>query len=415
VKKNVLIVGAGGVSHVAAHKCAQNNDILGDICIASRKQHKCDAVIESVKIKNHIKDKSKRLYSRQIDALDIPATIKLIKETNSQIVINLAQAYVNMSLLEACIQAGAAYMDTAIHEDPDKVCEDPPWYGNYEWKRKDRCKENGITAILGAGFDPGVVNAYCALAVKHYFDKIDTIDIMDVNAGNHGKYFATNFDPEINFREFKKVWTWIDRKWVMEKIHSIKMFYDFPVVGRMPVYLNGHDELHSLFKNIDANSIRFWMGFSDHYINVFSVLVNLGLTSEKPIRTAEGLEVVPLKVLKAILPDPSSLAPNYTGKTCIGNYVKGQKNGKHREIFIYNICDHAECYKELESQAISYTAGVPSTAAAMLIAKGVWDVKTMVNVEELDPDPFIELLNKMGLPTEVQENPSPLQPGERVG
>ncbi len=415
MKKNVLIVGAGGVSHVAAHKCAQNNDILGDICIASRKQHKCDAVIESVKIKNHIKDKSKRLYSRQIDALDIPATIKLIKETNSQIVINLAQAYVNMSLLEACIQAGAAYMDTAIHEDPDKVCEDPPWYGNYEWKRKDRCKENGITAILGAGFDPGVVNAYCALAVKHYFDKIDTIDIMDVNAGNHGKYFATNFDPEINFREFKKVWTWIDRKWVMEKIHSIKMFYDFPVVGRMPVYLNGHDELHSLFKNIDANSIRFWMGFSDHYINVFSVLVNLGLTSEKPIRTAEGLEVVPLKVLKAILPDPSSLAPNYTGKTCIGNYVKGQKNGKHREIFIYNICDHAECYKELESQAISYTAGVPSTAAAMLIAKGVWDVKTMVNVEELDPDPFIELLNKMGLPTEVQENPSPLQPGERVG
>ena len=414
MKKNVLIVGAGGVAHVAAHKCAQNNDILGDICIASRTQSKCDAIIESVKRKNHIKDKAKKMYSRQIDCIDIPATVKLIKETHSQIVINLAQAYVNMSLLEACIKAGVAYMDTAIHEDPGKVCEDPPWYANYEWKRKDRCKENGITAILGAGFDPGVVNAYCALAQKHYFDTIDTIDIMDVNAGSHGKYFATNFDPEINFREFKKVWTWIDRKWVMEKVHSIKMMYDFPVVGPMPVYLNGHDELHSLSKNIDANSIRFWMGFSDHYINVFTVLTNLGLTSEKPVKTAEGVEVVPLKVLKAILPDPSSLAPNYTGKTCIGNFIRGQKNGKKREIFIYNICDHAESFKEVESQAISYTAGVPPTAAAILIAQGAWDVKTMVNVEELDPDPFIGWLDKMGLPTVIEENPSPLQSSARV-
>ena len=414
MKRNVLIIGAGGVAHVALHKCAQNNDILGDICIASRTKHKCDRLIESVKRKNHIKDTTKKIYSRQIDCFDVPATIKLIKETNSQIVINLAQAYVNMSLLEACIQTGVAYMDTAIHEDPNKVCEDPPWYANYEWKRKDRCQERGITAILGAGFDPGVVNAYCALAVKHYFDTIDTIDIMDVNAGSHGKYFATNFDPEINFREFKKVWTWIDRKWVMEKVHSIKMIYDFPVVGSQPVYLNGHDELHSLSKNIDANSIRFWMGFSDQYINVFTVLTNLGLTSEKQVKTAEGVEVVPLKVLKAILPDPSSLAPNYTGKTCIGNFVKGKKNGKKKEIFIYNTCDHAECYKEGESQAISYTAGVPPVAAAILIAKGAWDVKTMVNVEELDPDPFIGLLNKMGLPTVFQENPSPLQPSVRV-
>ncbi|MCK9615142.1 MAG: saccharopine dehydrogenase family protein [Candidatus Omnitrophica bacterium] len=403
MKKNVLIIGAGGVAEVATHKCAQNNDVLGDICIASRTIGKCDAIIESVKRKNNIKNKTKKLYSRQINVLDIPATIKLIKETNSEIVINLAQAYVNMSVLEACIQAGVAYMDTAIHEEPNKVCEDPPWYANYEWKRKDRCKEAGITAILGAGFDPGVVNAYCAYAVKHYFDKIDTIDILDVNAGSHGKYFATNFDPEINFREFKKVWTWIDRKWVMEKVHSIKRVYDFPVVGKQTVYLNGHDEIHSLSKNIDAKSIRFWMGFSDHYINVFSVLTNLGLTSEKPIKTAEGVEVVPLKVLKAILPDPSSLAPNYTGKTCIGNLIKGKKDGKNKEIFIYNVCDHAECFKEVESQAISYTAGVPPVAAAMLIAQGAWDVKTMVNVEELNPDPFIELLNIMGLPTEICE------------
>jgi saccharopine dehydrogenase-like NADP-dependent oxidoreductase len=408
MRKNVLIIGAGGVAHVAAHKAAQNNDLLGDICIASRRQSKCDAIIESVKRKNSMKDKSKKIYSRQIDALDIPATIKLIKETNSEIVINLGQAYINMSVLEACIDAGVVYMDTAIHEDPNKVCENPPWYANYEWKRKDRCREKKITAILGAGFDPGVVNAYCALAVKHYFDTIDTIDIMDVNAGNHGKYFATNFDPEINFREFKKVWTWIDRKWVEEKVHSIKKIYKFPVVGEMPIYLTGHDELHSLSKNIDANSIRFWMGFSDHYINVFTVLSKLGLISEQPIKTAEGVEVVPLKVIKALLPDPLSLAPNYTGKTCIGNLVKGKKDGKDRMVFIYNSCDHAECYKEVESQAICYTAGVPPVAAAILVAQGEWDVKTMVNVEELNPDPFIELLNKMGLPTVVVEHPVPL-------
>lgn len=403
MKKNVLIIGAGGVAHVATHKCAQNNDILGDICIASRKQHKCDAIIESVKRKNNLKDKTKKIYSRQIDVFDIPATVQLIKETDSQIVINLATAYVNMSLLQACIQAGVTYLDTAIYEDPDKPCENPSWYANYEWKHRDACKEKGITAILGVGFDPGVVNAYCALAVKHHFDTIDTIDMMDVNAGDHGKYFATNFDPEINLREFIKVWTWIDRKWVCEKVHSIKKVYDFPVVGKQTVYLSGHDELHSLSKNIDANSIRFWMGFSEHYINVFTVLAKLGLTSVKPVKTAEGIEIIPLKVLKAILPDPLSLAPNYTGKTCIGNLIKGKKDSKDKEIFIYNTCDHAQCYEEVESQAICYTAGVPPVAAAMLIAKGIWDAKTMVNVEELDPDPFIDLLNKIGLPTEIRE------------
>lgn len=402
MKKNVLIVGAGGVAQVAAHKCAQHNDVLGNICIASRTLSKCDAIIEGVREKDHLRDKTKKLYSRPINALDVDATVALIKETDSQILLNLAQSYVNMSLLEACIKAGIAYIDTAIHEEPNKVCEDPPWYANYEWKRKDRCKEKGVTAILGAGFDPGIVNAYCAYALKHEFDTIDTIDIMDVNAGSHGKYFATNFDPEINFREFKKVWAWIDKKWVLEKVHSVKRTYDFPVVGKQTVYLNGHDELHSLSKNIDARSIRFWMGFSDHYINVFTVLTNLGLTSEKPVKTAEGIEVVPLKVLKALLPDPSSLAKNYTGKTCIGNLIKGKKDGKEKELFIYNVCDHQACYEEVGSQAISYTAGVPAAATAMLIAQGAWDAKTMVNVEELDPDPFLSLLNTMGLPTETK-------------
>ena len=403
VKKNVLIVGAGGVANVAAHKCAQNNHVLGDICIASRKQEKCEKIIDSIRRKNNAKDPSKKIHSRQIDALDVPALSKLIEETKSGIVINLGAAFINMSVLEACLNTGAAYLDTAIHEDPAKVCEDPPWYANYEWKRLDRCKEKGVTAILGVGFDPGVVNAFCAAAVKHHFDKIDTIDIMDVNAGKHGKFFATNFDPEINFREFKKVWTWIDRQWISKPVHSEKWVYDFPLVGRQPVYLTGHDELHSLSKNIDADSIRFWMGFSDHYINCFNVLKKIGLLSVKPVKTAEGVEVVPLKLLKAVLPDPSSLAPNYTGFTCIGVLVKGQKAGKPKDIFIYNTCDHAACYKEVESQAISYTAGVPPAAAAILVAKGVWNPKTMVNVEELDPDPFLQVLDRLGLPTQIED------------
>jgi saccharopine dehydrogenase-like NADP-dependent oxidoreductase len=413
MKRNVLIIGAGAVAHVAAHKCAQHNDVLGDICVASRTQYKCDAIIDSVMRKNSIKNRSGKLFSRQVNALDVSATVKLIKETNSQIVLNLGSAFVNMSVLEACIQAGVSYMDTAIHEEPDRVCEDPPWYANYEWKRRDRCTQRGINAILGVGFDPGVVNAYCALAVKHHFDTIDTIDIMDVNAGSHGKYFATNFDPEINFREFIKVWTWIDRKWVCKPIHDEKMVYTFPVVGKQTVYLNGHDELHSLSKNIDANSIRFWMGFSDHYINVFTVLKNIGLLSHQPVTTAEGLVTVPLKVVKACLPDPSTLAQVYTGKTCIGNLTRGKKDGKEKEIFIYNICDHKKCYEEVESQAISYTAGVPVAAAAMLVANGTWNPKTMVNVEELDPDPFIGLLDNMGLPTEIKYIKPPRAAGTR--
>ncbi len=410
MKKNVLIVGAGGVAHVASHKCAQHNDILGDLCIASRKKEKCDQIIESIKRKGNQKDKSKKIYSRQVDAMDVPALSKLIEETESQIVINLGTAYINMSVLEACINTGVTYMDTAIHEDPAKVCEDPPWYGNYEWKRKDRCKKKGVNAILGIGFDPGVVNAYAALAAKKYFDEIDTIDIMDVNAGEHGKFFATNFDPEINFREFKKVWSYIDRKWVNKPVHGQKLTWDFPVVGPQTVYLTGHDELHSLAKNIDANSIRFWMGFSEHYINVFNVLKNIGLLSEKTVKTAEGVKVVPLKVLKAVLPDPLSLAPNYTGYTCIGDLIKGKKNGEYKEIFIYNTCDHAACYKEVESQAICYTAGVPPVAAAILVAKGVWNPKTMVNVEELEPEPLLKLLDGMGLPTRVLDRTLAAQP-----
>lgn len=407
MKKNVLIIGAGGVAHVAAHKAAMHNDVLGDICIASRTVAKCEAIIESVHRKGHVLDPSKKLHARQLDAFDIDATEALIRETDSQIVMNLGSAFINMSVLEACLRTGAAYIDTAIHEEPDAVCEDPPWYANYEWKRRERCAEAGVTAILGAGFDPGVVNAYCALAAKLYFDSIDTIDILDVNAGSHGRYFATNFDPEINFREFVKVWTWIDRQWQEYPTHAVKRVYDFPQSGMQPVYLTGHDELHSLSQNIDANSIRFWMGFGDHYINVFTVLRTLGLLSHLPVTLDTGQEVVPLKVVKALLPDPMTLAPGYTGKTCIGCVVKGTKDGQPREVFINQVSDHAEAYAEVESQGISYTAGVPPVAAAVLIANGLWDTGTMVNVEELDPEPFIALLDEIGLPTDVLE----IEPG----
>jgi saccharopine dehydrogenase-like NADP-dependent oxidoreductase len=400
-KRNVLLVGAGGVAHVAAHKFAQNNDLFGNIYIASRSLNSCKQMIESIERKNNYKDPAKKIQTKHIDALNVPEMIKLIKDLKISITVNLASAFCNMSILEACIETGSAYIDTAIHEEPNKVCENPPWYANYEWKRKDRCQNNGITAILGSGFDPGVVNAYAAYAKKHFFDTIDTIDIMDVNAGSHGKYFATNFDPEINFREFVKVWTWIDKQWVCKPVHSEKQVYNFPVVGKQTIYLTGHDELHSLSKNIDAKSIRFWMGFSDHYINCFNVLKNIGLLSEKPVKTAEGLEVVPLKVVKACLPDPKSLAANYTGNTCIGDLIVGTKDGRKKELFIYNVCDHKACYEEVESQAISYTAGVPAVATAILIARGEWDIKKMVNVEELNPDPFIDLLKDIGLSTET--------------
>jgi saccharopine dehydrogenase-like NADP-dependent oxidoreductase len=407
MKKNLLIIGAGGVAHVAAHKAAMHNDVLGNICIASRTKSKCDAIIDSIKRLDHIKDHSHTVQSRQLDALDTAEVVRAIEETQSEIVLNLGQSFVNMSVLEACLQTGAAYIDTAIHEEPDAVCENPPWYANYEWKRKERCAEKGVTAVLGAGFDPGVVNAYCALAAKKYFDTIDTIDILDVNAGRHGRYFATNFDPEINFREFVKVWTWIDRQWQEFPTHAVKRVWNFPVVGECPVYLNGHDELHSLYKNIDANSIRFWMGFGNHYINVFTVLRTLGLLSHEAVTLDNGQDVVPLKVVKALLPDPQSLAPGYTGKTCIGNVVKGMKDGKPREMFIYQVSDHEAAFAEVESQGISYTAGVPAVAAALLVADGTWDTGTMVNVEELDPEPFIDLLDRIGLPTDYLE----LEPG----
>jgi saccharopine dehydrogenase-like NADP-dependent oxidoreductase len=403
LKKNLLIIGAGGVAQVSAFKAAMHNDVLGDIHIASRTVSKCDAIVASILEKKALK-RPGILAAHQLDAMDVEATKALIRQTNSQIVLNAGSAFLNMSVLRACMDTGAAYIDTAIHEDPTKVCEQPPWYGNYEWKRREECERKGVTAILGAGFDPGVVNAYAALAANSYFDRIDSIDIIDVNAGSHGRYFATNFDPEINFREFTgTVWSWQESQWTANKMFEVKRTDDLPVVGSQTTYLTGHDEVHSLSANLDVPDIRFWMGFGEHYINVFTVLNNLGLLSEQPVTTAEGLEVVPLKVVKAVLPDPMSLAPDYAGKTFIGDLVKGVRDGVETELLVYNISDHEDAFAETNSQAISYTAGVPAIAAAMLIAKGDWDCHRMANIEELPPVPFIDLLGKIGLPTRVRD------------
>lgn len=402
MKRNVLIIGAGGVAQVVAHKAAQHNDRLGDLHIASRTLAKAEAVIASVHAKGAMKVPGV-FQAHSLDAMDSAAVVALIKATGCQIVINVGSSFVNMPVLDACIEAGVAYMDTAIHEDPTKICESPPWYGNYEWKRREACKAAGVTAILGVGFDPGVVNAYARVA-EGLMDKIDSIDIVDINAGSHGKWFATNFDPEINFREFTgTVYSWQNGAWQSNAMFEVGKVWDMPVVGEQKAYLTGHDEVHSLSARYPEADVRFWMGFGDHYINVFTVLKNLGLLSEKPVKTAEGLEVVPLKVVKAVLPDPASLAPDYTGKTCIGDFVKGTKDGKPVEVLIYNVADHKDAYTEVGSQGISYTAGVPPVAAALLVADGVWDLGQMANVEDLDPAPFINLLNTMGLPTRIKD------------
>ncbi len=402
MEDNTLIIGAGVVGSVTAHKCAQNNDVLGNICIASRTLDKCEKLIRSIHKKGSLKTKSKSLMARRIDAQDISAVAQLIKETRSSIVINVGSPHWHLSIMEACLETNAHYIDTAVHEESGAINEPYPWYQNYEWTKREKFKERGLTAVLSAGFDPGVVNSYCRYAVEH-FDQIESIDILDVNAGNHGKYFATNFDPATNLHELmEEVGYWEDNIWKTCAPHSKSAVYDLPVVGEQRLYLTGHDELHSLSLNISAKNIRFWMGFNDHYINCFNVLNNVGFLNNQPVKTVDGVTVTPLSVVKACLPEPTSLAENYTGYTCIGNLVKGEKNGEKKELFIYNICDHAACFEEVEAHAISYTAGTPPVAAAILVAKGEWNVGEMVTVEELESQPFIDLLGDMGLSTEIK-------------
>ena len=412
MKKNILVIGAGAVGIASVQKCAQYSHVFSQVCFASRTLSKCEAVVDDIKQRNEHFEPGFTIFAKTVDAFNQSSIVALIKETQSDIVINVCTAFANMTILEACIEAGAAYLDTAVHEEADVLNSEYPWYEEFEWTKKPICEKNGITAILGVGFDPGVVNAYCSYAQDHEFDSIDSIDILDVNAGNHGHFFATNFDPEINLREIiDDAGCLEDGQWRSYPHHSRSMEFDMPVVGTQKLYLMGHDEVHSLPNLIDGvKDVRFWMGFNDHYINCLTVFKEVGLLGIEEITTADGQKVVPLHVLKACLPDPASLAEGYTGKTCIGTLIKGQKDGSEKEVFIYNICDHQETYADIGTQAVAFTAGVPPVAAAILIAQDIWKTNKMVNVEELDSVPFINLLNTMGLATQMQviENGEPV-------
>lgn len=406
MKKNVLIIGAGAVGSVVTHKCAQNSHVFGSVCLASRKLASCLSILSSVEAKNHKHDGAFHLSARTVDASDSAQVARLIRETGSNIIINVCTAFVNMAVMDACLETGAAYIDTAVHEDPTVMNAPYPWYANFEWKKKAEFARKKVTAILGAGFDPGVVNAYCAYAQHHEFDSITSIDIMDVNDGCHGRFFSTNFDPEINLREvIEDAGCLEEGEWRTFPHHSREMKYEFPEVGEHKLYLMGHDEVHSLSKHIPGvETVRFWMGFGEHSLRCLEVFEKTGLLNHEKVTTSCGQSVVPLHVLKACLPNPSSLAPDYTGKTCIGTLIKGLNKDEEKEVFIYNICSHEEAFADVGSQAIAFTAGVPPVAAAILIAQGEWDVKGMANIEELPPLPFLKLLARLGLPTAIRKD-----------
>tara|TARA_R110001583_G_scaffold9433_8_gene44791 strand:+ start:7736 stop:8953 length:1218 start_codon:yes stop_codon:yes gene_type:complete len=401
---SVLQIGAGGVGWVIAHKCAQNNDVFGDITIASRTLSKCEKIITSIKGRNNLKDTTKSISALKVDADSIEALIALINEVKPDLLINAGPPWVNVAIMEACVQTKTAYLDTSVATDLCSPGQQVPEAYDPQWAFADRFKEAGITGILGAGFDPGVVSIFATYAHKHLFDEMDSIDVMDVNAGDHGQKFATNFDPETNLLEIQgDSFYFENNEWFQVPCHSRKMEFDFPVVGKQKVYSMAHDEVRSMAEFLPAKRIEFWMGFSDSYLNYFNVMRDIGLLSSTPVTTSDGVTVEPLKLLKAILPEPTSLASGYTGKTCIGTWVRGKKDGKARSVFIYNICDHKEAYIEVEHQAISYTTGVPAITAALLYFQGKWSDKGLYNVEQLNPDHFLELMPRLGLTWQIQE------------
>ena len=386
----VLIIGAGGVGNVVAHKCAQMPDVFSKVVLASRGIEKC------VRIQNDVREKTGReIEIAQVDADDVQQTAELIRTVNPDVVINVALPYQDLLIMDACLETRVHYVDTANYEPRDV----PKFEYKWQWAYQERFKSKGVMALLGCGFDPGVTNVFCAYAQKKLYDKIETIDILDCNAGSHGHPFATNFNPEINIREITQNGRyWEKGKWVETKPLEYSIDFDYPEAGVKKSYLLFHEELESLVKNIRGlERIRFWMTFSENYLMHLKVLQNVGMTRIDEVEF-EGNRIVPLRFLKALLPDPSSLAENYTGKTCIGCVFDGIKDGKRKKVFIYNVCDHAECFKEVKSQAISYTAGVPPVLGAALIIKGIWKGKGVFNVEQLDPEPFMEMLNKHGLP-----------------
>ena len=394
-----LIIGAGGVGNVVAFKCAMNAETFGEITLASRTKEKCDAIARTVEEKLGVK-----LRTARVDADHKDEVIDLIRKTEADIVTNVALPYQDLTIMDACTATGTDYLDTANYEHPDTA----RFEYKEQWARDKAFREAGIMGLLGSGFDPGVTNVFVAYARKHYFDTIKTIDILDCNAGDHGYPFATNFNPEINIREVNsKGRYWEKGEWKETAPMEIKMVWDYPEIGPKDSYLLYHEEEESLVKNLPGlERIRFWMTFGESYLTHLKVLDNVGLTRIDPIEV-DGCEVIPLHVLKALLPDPASLGPRTTGKTNIGVVVHGLKDGKERTVYIYQVKDHQECYAEVLSQGVSYTTGVPAMIGAKLMLEKKWYEPGVHNMEEFDPDPFMEELNRQGLPWQVMELPSP--------
>lgn len=393
----ILIIGCGGVASVAIQKCCQVSEVFTEMCIASRTVSKCEALKEKLEGKTNTK-----ITTAQVDADNVDELIALIEKEKPEVVLNLALPYQDLTIMDACLATKVHYIDTANYEPEDTAKFEYKW----QWAYRERFEEAGITALLGSGFDPGVTSVFSAYALKHYFDEINYIDIMDCNAGDHGYPFATNFNPEINIREVSaKGSYWEDGHWVETEPMEIKRVYNFPEVGEKDMYLLHHEEIESLALNIPGiKRIRFFMTFGQSYLTHLKCLENVGMTSIEPIMY-EGKEIIPLQFLKAVLPDPASLGPRTVGKTNIGCIFIGKKDGKEKKLYIYNICDHQECYKEVGSQAISYTTGVPAMIGAMMIMNGTWNKAGVYNIEEFDPDPFMEALNKYGLPWKISEDP----------
>ncbi|GAA5123200.1 saccharopine dehydrogenase family protein [Luteolibacter yonseiensis] len=392
----VLIIGAGGVGSVVAHKCAMVPEVFGEITLASRTLSKCDAIAAEVLART-----GRTIATAKVDADNAEETAALIRQTGAKLLINVALPYQDLNLMDACLLAGCDYMDTANYEPLDVAKFEYSW----QWAYQEKFKNAGLTALLGSGFDPGVTNVYTAWALKHHFDEIHTLDIIDVNGGNHGKAFATNFNPEINIREVTaECRHWENGEFVETAPMSRHQEFVCPDgVGTYEIYRMYHEELESLVKHIPTiKRAQFWMSFSPNYLKHLEVLQNVGMTRIDPV-VYNGVEIVPLQFLKAVLPNPGDLGQTTKGKTCIGNIITGVKDGKAKAIYIYNICDHEECFAEVGSQAISYTTGVPAMIGAKQILEQLWKTPGVWNIEQLDPDLFMADLNVHGLPWQVVE------------
>jgi saccharopine dehydrogenase (NAD+, L-lysine-forming) len=397
---NVLVIGAGGVGSVGVHKMAMLPERFENITLASRTLKKCDLIADSVEARF-----GKRIQTAEIDADDSKATAALIEKTQPDLVVNLALPYQDLAIMDACLMAGVDYLDTANYEPRDEAKFEYHW----QWDYQDRFADAGLMALLGSGFDPGVTNVFTAYIRKHLISNMQTLDILDCNGGDHGQAFATNFNPEINIREVTApARHWHNGAWVETPALSHKQSFDFPEVGARNMYLMYHEELESLSKHYpELIRARFWMTFGDAYLKHLEVLQNIGMTSIEPV-LYEGREIVPLQFLKAVLPDPGDLGKTTHGKTCIGNIVSGTQDGAERHVYLYNICDHEACFAEVGSQAVSYTTGVPAMIGAALMLDGTWRQPGVFNLEQLDPDPFMKMLNENGLPWQYVDLDRPL-------